>query len=376
MRQFSSIQRTTRSGFTLVELLVVIAIIGILIALLLPAVQAARESARRTQSINNLKQIGAALHNAQDSRGALPPILVNQWASFNSTVAVKYRGPYLPYDPNTAGSDKTTFYNCLLPYMEQAGLHESIAGYAWNILGQRSDVPTLMVGSATLAVLRAPNDPSPRQQVNWQWPFTNPAGLVVPQTLTSYAPNARVFGEFTPGGAMSVWSVAWDNAGGGRIKLSGIKDGTSNTVAVIEKQMVTGDAELSFRDWATIGATSPPDFSDGVHMWGVTDTQPEGIAFFGCNCNDPTQSWDDREGQWWAGDCKFGGGIEYFHPPVARPIARQQNAFTIYPFNAGNVAMALLCDGSVRPIRTGISVQIWSAAVSPHGGESASLNGQ
>src|SRR4051812_35612808 len=115
-------------GFTLVELLVVIAIIGVLVSLLLPAVQSARDAARRTTSANNLKQIGIAMHNAHDQMKEFPPIDINQWSSWNERnagdEAVHYNGPYLPDSTSTAGSDKTTFFYCLLPYLKQQILHK------------------------------------------------------------------------------------------------------------------------------------------------------------------------------------------------------------------------------------------------------------
>ena len=101
-----------RGGFTLIELLVVIAIIAVLIALLLPAVQQAREAARRTQCRNNLKQIGLALHNYNDAHSALP-----------SGSIVLLNGAGTNY-----GGHGWTWHASILPYIDQGNLYAGIQG--------------------------------------------------------------------------------------------------------------------------------------------------------------------------------------------------------------------------------------------------------
>src|SRR6516165_8039966 len=100
-----------RKAFTLIELLVVIAIIGILIALLLPAVQKVREAANRGKCLNNLKQLGLALHNYHDVYGAFPP-----------GINIYENAPGFPKPPVAAQS--FSWLEALLPYFEQDNLQK------------------------------------------------------------------------------------------------------------------------------------------------------------------------------------------------------------------------------------------------------------
>jgi len=125
--------RATHRGFTLVELLVVIAIIGILIAILLPAVQAAREAARRVQCQNNLRQQGIALHNYHDAHRRFPS------------------GGIAP--------DRTLWSGLLLPQLEQSPLYESLElGQPWDVAWS----PNERACATYLPVFRCPSSPAPR----------------------------------------------------------------------------------------------------------------------------------------------------------------------------------------------------------------------
>jgi len=351
-------------GFTLVELLVVIAIIGVLVSLLLPAVQAARDSARRSTSANNLRQIGMAMHNAHDQMKEFPPIDINQWTSYYERNAgdegVHYTGPYLPDNLATAGSDKTTFFYCLLPYVEQAILHRSISGYPYMIMANRSDDRRKLVGTDTPKVYQAPADQGPYKEIDWAWPYTtHPDGVPFKHGLISYAANVRAFGRPDMYGRWTTWRVAWRNIGVGS-RIAQITDGTSNTLAVIEKQMVTGDGKLSYKDWSLLGSQGQ---QDGANVWASTDMPETLLPFFGTTCNNPNSTADDVYGSWGRDNCSFNGGPESFHPPQRRLVREQQHVSNIYSFNGSNSVQAAMCDGSVRNISTNVGLAPWSAAV-------------
>ena len=167
--------RYHRSGFTLIELLVVIAIIAVLIGLLLPAVQAAREAARRSQCVNNLKQLGLALHNYESTHAVFPMGMGNiGWCRYDAAAPC---GPI----QNHQGQRIMNLNGMalLLPYMEQSALHGAMnfsVGFS-DFMGHLGPVTSkgFLAGSAlanttatttTIATLNCPSDPGERLSVN------------------------------------------------------------------------------------------------------------------------------------------------------------------------------------------------------------------
>jgi prepilin-type N-terminal cleavage/methylation domain-containing protein len=213
-------------GFTLVELLVVIAIIGILIALLLPAVQAARESARRTQCSNNLRQIGLALHTYENAAKTLPPGGLH----------------------TASGGYGHSWWVRILPNIEQDALYTQfdfqsnytgwVGGDAWG--GNRKNRELLR--GKMFSWMYCPSSTLPKLALNvpehdfaniMSPTYTGVAGAKDHPTTKNKNPVQGVDGKISSGGVLIMLQA---------VPVGDITDGTSNTLAVVEQSDFCRDA--------------------------------------------------------------------------------------------------------------------------------------
>ncbi len=215
-------------GFTLVELLVVIAIIGVMVGLLLPAVQAAREAARRMQCGNNLKQIGLALHNYESSFRYLPPSRIE----FNPTFPEQARGMVRHH----AG-----WQSMILPYIEQTALYEQY-NRSMNWFDERNYPATTQV----VPTFTCPSAPQNRPAVS--------QAITQARSPSMWFGQSVSFGPSDYGAVNNIRRAAWVCNGGEMpgtiqrqlpgalfpkrplmgIKFAEILDGLSNTVCIVE----------------------------------------------------------------------------------------------------------------------------------------------
>ncbi|MGC1274302.1 MAG: DUF1559 domain-containing protein [Planctomycetaceae bacterium] len=207
-----------RRGFTLIELLVVIAIIAVLIALLLPAVQQAREAARRTQCKNNLKQLGLALHNYHDTYG----MFVYRKGGTTGP-APSYT---CPADRDITNCERLSGYYGLLPYIEQTPLYEKIrAGDIPNGFGPNGPAGwrSWSVWNVTIPGLLCPSDGGSMSNRPVNYVFS--VGDTIVNNLNRHDTRGLFGASFINGSGVS-------RNGGTRI--AAITDGTSNTIAMSE----------------------------------------------------------------------------------------------------------------------------------------------
>jgi prepilin-type N-terminal cleavage/methylation domain-containing protein len=256
---------TPHRGFTLIELLVVIAIIAVLIALLLPAVQAAREAARRTQCVNNMKQIGLGIMNFENTNGFMPPDVEHNIASLvdNDPSAVATGAQY----------ERQGVMFLILPYMEQSNIYNAVnlnlscfdqlnvppatggSGGLFPGVGQNSAY------SVAISAYICPSDPAPPtiNYYNEQWSgFGNGGGSPVPNPPTQIWGRVDYFampGFHTsllvalgydptwasnlsePGTIVDIAQQLPDGSYGnawGHVTIAAITDGTSNTMMIGE----------------------------------------------------------------------------------------------------------------------------------------------
>ncbi len=366
-----------RSGFTLIELLVVIAIIAILIALLLPAVQQAREAARRTQCKNNLKQIGLALHNYHDVHRVFP---------INTTGSI----------PNGAACTNG-FYSWLaliLPQMEQGNLYNSIdfnvgmmdqcnlaspANYAHlsissshpNARAAATSIPAFLCPSDTVSMTpsmgtAAAAPGSYAANAGWPEMTTGPDGTLPPLRVQN-----GFIGTINPKAPK-----AWQQP---TISIRDLTDGSSNTMAVSERMI---NNLVPVQEWygETLNFANAPEsvLSYCGSTTGVARTLPFWVTYCG-SVNVPDPTYTKVHGRAWISGWSFAAN-HYLH---TMPINKRNchlyggedtgmNIATPSSRHTGGVH-SLMGDGRVIFVNESIDLRLWWALGSRNGGEVASL---
>ncbi len=339
----------SRRGFTLIELLVVIAIIGVLIALLLPAVQAAREAARRSQCVNNLKQIGLAMHNYHDVNGAFPPAKI-------------YAGSCQYSNGGKGLVLNTTGFTMVLPQIEQSTLYNAYnfshasSNAAWESSMSSSSVGpgnTNLIGSAwtnttvvgtMIASFVCPSDIYPSQihpVVAGTTDGTGPYSMQMARE-SNYLLNSGYYTEYNcPGGNNAglpnpIYRGAFFNDIS--TSMADIRDGTSNTFLAGESLQPPGHYSSYYG----------PYWGSGTHTSTHGRILPPSVAT--------------------AAGCAPNGYTGVFYPTVSPAAQKLPYAWVFSSRHPGGVNMGM-CDGSVRFIKNSISLYAWWGQASIAGNE-------
>lgn len=337
-----------RRGFTLIELLVVIAIIAVLIALLLPAVQAAREAARRMQCVNNLKQIGIALHNYHSSHDSLPwgdgPDEWNQW----SAAAL------------------------MLPYLEQSAIHNAINfGYGLQDWNKPFNTTT---HRTQINVLQCPSDVDRMTNADAHSNYSGNAGTA-PAAFYDWDNTGAYDGLFN-------WSG--NPPKGGAYKKArtvsnfrDITDGLSNTAAFSEKVKGIG----TFTTARVLEGMQPPSVYALITKPTGADLLNPQTVYNQCKALNPTSPATPQNqnnlypnGYLWYNGCPSNSRYNHVMPPNTWSCAYggrwgdMGGAVTATSRHPG-VANVLFADGSVKAIKSSISPQTWWALGTRAGGE-------
>ncbi|MEP3479637.1 MAG: DUF1559 domain-containing protein [Fuerstiella sp.] len=249
-------QRKSR-GFTLIELLVVIAIIAILVSLLLPAVQQAREAARRTQCKNNLKQLGLAMHNYHDVATAFPMGWINDYSHYRPATGSDINGHFGTAEE---GAGQWAWSAYILPYIEQAPAYDvlnvSNRRAAFAVGASTAGTETRRILTTPISAFRCPSDAGPDVNTESDREVTDAAGDNALQLATS---NYVASNRGITGGSNTVTSQSSDANigifyGDSKTRIRDVTDGTSNTLLIGERAwqyqgsngFVNADAALLF----------------------------------------------------------------------------------------------------------------------------------